>query len=241
MYRLTDKEAKRPKDGLHTAYGCPFVDDVEDFIFEAILSYVKGLPIVDPLVVRSKRLFDVVDTVKKIGWSVKTHKKTTRNLVPGYIAEIVVQRANVFGKGEALGYGKLNKRSVPSALGNALLNHWNAKIREDAEFQGVNSKRVCILVKSKDRRRFAVLEEDIVEYNEREIEWKWTKEDRVGLQGCRISDGLCVFKWYPSGAQLFERFTLPEDIQIFEVKPRRVEMAKIIRVMNNLLRKNTAS
>ena len=43
----------------------PFVDDIEDYIWEAIFAYSKDIPPVDPLTnIRSKRLFDVVGSTQ---------------------------------------------------------------------------------------------------------------------------------------------------------------------------------
>jgi len=70
---LGTSEKKRLIAGIRAAYSIPFIDDVEDFVWEAIFAYVKNISLIDPLNhVRSKRLFDVIDDKQQIGWSIKT-------------------------------------------------------------------------------------------------------------------------------------------------------------------------
>ncbi|NJN94495.1 MAG: hypothetical protein HC875_10575 [Anaerolineales bacterium] len=77
MYYLNDEEKKRLAEGIRAAFAVPFIDDVEDFIWEAIFAYAKGIETTDPLNnIRSKRLFDVIDKEHKIGWSVKAAQRT---------------------------------------------------------------------------------------------------------------------------------------------------------------------
>ena len=62
MYHLNDKEKQRLVEAIRAVYTIPFVDDIEDYIWEAIFTYSKDIPSVDPLTnIRSKNLFDVVD------------------------------------------------------------------------------------------------------------------------------------------------------------------------------------
>jgi len=64
MYYLTDEEESRLQAGLQTAFAIPFIDDVEDFVWEAIFAYAKNIPLPDPLFnTRYKTLFDVVDPI----------------------------------------------------------------------------------------------------------------------------------------------------------------------------------
>ncbi len=77
---LNNKELQRLLAGLRAAIAVPFIDDIEDYIWEAIFSYAKNIPLVDPIVhTRTKRLFDVVDSKRKIGWSCKALQ---RSIVP---------------------------------------------------------------------------------------------------------------------------------------------------------------
>ena len=71
-YSLTEIQEQRLLNSIRAALAIPFIDSLEDFIWEGIFSYTKGIEIQDTLLgIRSKRLFDVVDTTNKIGWSAK--------------------------------------------------------------------------------------------------------------------------------------------------------------------------
>lgn len=229
-YKLADVEKERMVRGVNNVLSIPFIDDIEDFIWEAIFSYAKGLSLVDPLTsIRSKRLFDVVDTEKKIGWSAKAVQWPIK--LPGSL-ELVIQRADIFKKAEALGFPPLDKNSPTELLGKALMKHWiNEKVIKDAEHQGVKDKRVCILIKSRNRKKFAYLEESLIEYNADDLEWHWTDVTKTGLQGTKKKDGSLVFRWYPNQKQLFERFTLPEDAFVFDLDPKRMSMTDAVEVL----------
>lgn len=225
MYALTDSEKQRLRQGILAAYALPFIDDIEDFIWEAIFTYARDVPLVDPLFnIRSKRLFDVVDPRQSVGWSVKALQATIN---PPNEFELVIQRADIFKKHAQLGFGPLSVDSPTEELGRALLKHWyDAKVLRDARTQGVSDMRICILLKSKDRRRYAFFEDDIQIYTPGEIEWVWTDADRVGLRGIEKSSDLCVFRWYPNQKQFFERFVLTADTYVFELRPQRLTMTE---------------
>jgi len=223
----TPSEIERIKIGIQVAFAVPFIDDIEDFIWEAIFSYAKNIPLVDPLTnIRKKHLFDVVDLKTSIGWSAKACQWS---ISPGCAFELVIQRADIFKKGEALGFENLSVDSPTEVLGEALLKHWTLKIESDESAQNVKEKRTCILLKSKDRRKYAFIEDALHEYSADELEWFWTDENRVGLQGVRKSDGFCTYRWYPNQKQLFERFTLPDEALIFELEPKRLPIDYIVK------------
>ncbi len=226
MYRLTSRELEKLKKALEAIYTVPFIDDVEDYIWEAIFCYVKNIPPVDPLLnIREKRLFDIVDSSTAVGWSAKALQATVG---PSRQFELVIQRADIFKKSQELGFNSLSVASPPEDLGLALLRHWYGKVYEDAEAQGVTDRRVCILVKSKDRKTYGFLEEDLSDYKPQELYWIWTNETKTGLQGIRNKDGFCVFRWYPNQKQFFERFILPEDTHIFSIEPTRLPMDEVV-------------
>ncbi len=150
MYPLTSCERKKLKKALRAVYTIPFIDDVEDFIWEAIFCYVKDIPLADPLTnIRKKRLFDIVDSSASIGWSAKALQKEVR---PHCKFEWVIQRADIFTKSQELGFNSLSVASPTRDLGLALWRHWYGKVDGDAKEQSVTDKSVCILVKSKDRK-----------------------------------------------------------------------------------------
>lgn len=226
QYYLTDEELDRMKSGLKTAMAIPFIDDIEDYILEAIWEYARDIDGIDPFYnIRSKKLYDVVDTKTKIGWSVKSVQWA---FYDGCQFELVIQRADVFKKAESLGFPPLDKNSDPDIIGAALLKHWEQKVIEDAVEQGVTSKRIMVLLKSEDKKRFAVLEEDIKQYSADEIKWQWTNSQKNGLQGLRKSDNFCVYRWYPSQKQFFERFILSDTSQKINISPVRLTKGQVV-------------
>ena len=124
----------------------------------------------------------------------------------------MIQRADIFKKSRALGFEPLNINSLPQLLGEALLKHWYDKVFSDSKVQNVQEKRIGILLKSPDRTHFTFFEDDIAIYDNCQLKWLWTDETRTGLQGIRISDGFCVFRWYPNQKQFFERFYLNKKV-----------------------------
>ena len=229
QYYLSTIELERITDGLKVAMSIPFIDDIEDFILEAIWEYAKDIDGVDPFYnIRSKKLYDVVDQSTHIGWSVKSLQWAFR---PNCEFELVVQRADVYKKARELGFPPLNSDSDPNLIGAALLKHWNNKIESDAIAQGVQSKRIMVLLKTVDKKHFAVLEEDIHQYTTDEISWQWTNSQHNGLQGIRKSDGRCVYRWYPSQKQFFERFILPESSQLIHIEPKRLSKEEIVNII----------
>lgn len=232
MYYLSEEEIQRLKAGLQAAFSIPFIDDVEDYVWEAVFAYCKNIPLVDPLFnTRTKQLFDIFDSrnpTGNIGWSAKT---LLWNLTPGCEFELVIQRADIFDKARKLGFDFLNVDSEPKNLGAALLRHWYGKVDADAKKQQVIGRRVAILLKSKDYKSFACYEDDLPMYGEDEIVWRWATEERKGLHGIRYSDGFCVFKWYKNQKQLFERFKLPNDVSIFELQPTRLLLPEVVQLL----------
>lgn len=97
----------------------------------------------------------------------------------------------------------------------------------------------CEIHKSKDRKTYAFLEEDLSDYNPDELEWRWTTETKTGLQGIQKKDGFCVFRWYPNQKQFFERFILPENAYIFSIEPKRLSIDAVVDLLLDHLN-NTA-
>lgn len=235
QYFLTTDEMNRLISALKVAIAIPFIDDIEDYIAEAIWKYTKNIDGIDPLYnIRSKSLYDVVDEKSRIGWSVKS---ILWEFYDECEFELVIQRADVYKKAADLGFEALDSNSDPNRIGAALLKHWKIKIDRDAENQGVISKRILILLKMKDRRHYAIFEEDIAQYTSEDIYWEWTNANKNGLKGYRRSDGMCVYRWYPSQKQFFERFILPAETQRIEIIPRRLSRDQIVDMLLPLLEK----
>lgn len=183
-YSLANEERSRLRAGLEAAYTVPIIDDVEDFVWEAIFHYVKNLNLPDPIEDgRTKRLFDAVASDGH-GWSLKT---LVRNrLIPGSSFEFVIQRADIFKKATLLGFAKgLNARSDVQELGAALIRHWNAKFQADQVAQGVKDPRIAILLKNSARKKFVYVEFAYPPLDETHYTWRWAKEDGLGLKGFR--------------------------------------------------------
>lgn len=235
-YLLTEEQKRKLVRAIEAVLSIPFIDDLEDFIWESVFTYVKNIPLIDPLTsIRSKRLFDIVDEEKNIGWSAKALQC---NIKPEIEFELVIQRADIVKKHKQLGFDKLDRNSSPDMLGEALLKHWfQEKVAKDSEFQNVNDKRICILLKSRDRKKFAYFEDKLCEYKSSDLEWRWTDETKTGLQGKRKKDGFCVFRWYPNQTQFFERFILPKDAFIFELEPNRIELKETVDLLADHLNK----
>jgi hypothetical protein len=228
QYYLTDDELTRMKNALKVTMSIPFIDDIEDYILEAIWEYAKNIDGIDPFYnIRSKKLYDVVDEKSHIGWSVKSLQWA---FSPECEFELVIQRADVFKKAEQLGFEPLNADSDPNTIGAALLEHWKRKVEGDAVDQHVKSKRVMVLLKTEDKRHFALYEADLKQYDPTSLHWKWTDEKRAGLQAIN-ADGHCVYRWYQSQKQFFERFVLPKRTQYIDVNPVRLEKGKVVEIL----------
>lgn len=227
---LSDKEFERLTSAIQFCYSVPFIDDVEDFIFEAIWSYVKDIPIDNPLS-RTKKLFDVVDAKKKLGWSAKT---LVLNSSTAKECEFVIQRADVFKKAVELGYPGLNENSEPQEIGNAVLEHWRQKVELDSKLQGVGDRRLVLLLKNDKRNKFQIIEETLNVASPKELIWDWTNESHLGLQAVRKDDNFVVFRWYRNQKQLFERIKITREIPSFAIKPTRISPSAMIENFKNL-------
>jgi hypothetical protein len=236
MYQLDESELARIREAIRSIYAIPFIDDIEDYIWEAIFSYARGVPLVDPFnKVRGKKLFDLVDPGRGIGWSAKT-LDVNRSCSPGSQFELVIQRADIFSKGDALGFGTLSLESKEQRLGDAIITHWLRKADADSTSQGITDPRICILLKMRGGRdKFIFYEDAMHRFGPKELYWKWTNSHRRGLQGFRKDNDERVYRWYRSGAQLFECFTLPLTVQAFEVSTSRLPPAAVIAALSELL------
>jgi hypothetical protein len=233
VYVLSDEEKSRLIEGLRTAYTVPLIDDVEDFVWEAIFHYVKGIPLYDPIAQgRTKQLFDVVTGGR--GWSLKT--LLWNHLDAGAEFEFVIQRADIFTKAADLGFPKgLTTRSDPVKLGAALVRHWNGKHHRDLTEQKVRDPRIAILLKDSARRKFVYVEFAYPPINEGDYSWQWAKEDGQGLKG--MKEGEVRFKWYHSQKQLFQIFRIPREAHRFEVKWKRANLSDFVTEMRNAFAK----
>lgn len=230
MITLNNDEKKRLKKAIAAIYAIPFVDDIEDFIWEAVFAYTKNVPLVDPLInTRKKLLFDVTDSVNQIGWSIKASQHAIS--LP-FSFEVVIQRADIFKKANALGFDNLTIDSPTQELGAALLKHWyEGKVDKDAKTQNVTDKRICVLLKSIDRTEYVYYEDKLRVYKNKDLIWTWTDETKTGLQARRKKDKVLVFRWYPNQKQFFERFALPKNAYSFSIDPVRLVANDVVQIL----------
>jgi hypothetical protein len=234
LFTISTDVQERFRKALVSAIAIPFIDDIEDYIVESIWAYTKGVPNEDPFYsIRSKRLFDVTDNSNGIGWSVKSLQWA---FSPGCEFELVIQRAAIYKKAEQLGFSGLSQNSEPDVLGEALLRHWRIKVEEDAVAQGVIDKRIMVLLKTEDKKRYSIFEDAMHLYDPNELRWEWTSPAKNGLKGVRICDGMCVYRWYPSQTQFFERFKLPPTAYQFTIEPQRLEIDSVAEMLVEYLR-----
>ena len=232
MKKVDDVERKKLKEALSVALKIPFIDDIEDYIWESIFAYTKGLVAPDPLAeTRSKKLFDLVDEKSSTGWSCKALQK--QGNLSGEL-ELVVQRADIFKKASDLGFRRLSIKSDPQILGNAIIEHLNQKIRTDSRKQNVKHKRISILIKNSSRTKFIAFEENLFEPDSKDFVWKWTDSTKTGLQGIIKTKKFCKYRWYPNQKQLFERFVIPTESEVIEIAYQRVPIIKIIETLKSV-------
>lgn len=230
MFSQTEQEKSRFLAGLQTATSIPFIDDIEDYILEAIWCYAKNIPTVDPFFnTRSKKLYDVVDRTNHIGWSVKSLQY---NFSPNCEFELVIQRADIFKKARELGFDILTKDTDPQTLGRALLCHWQRKIDTDAISQEVTDKRVMVLLKKTDKINYALYESVLHTYSPDELTWRWADNTKTGLHAIVNGTNFCAYRWYPNQKQFFERFRLPDECWSFSLNPHRLDLETTVDIFH---------
>lgn len=238
LIKFTAEELARFKTGLKTCCSFPFIDGIEDYILEAVFEYAREIEGIDPFIaVRSKALYDVVDTNARIGWSVKSIQVAS-SFTPGSEFELVIQRADIFKKAQELGFGELNEDSDTQLLGAALLKHWSDKVEADALAQRIDEKRVFILLKLKGsafHRNFYVYEAPLMLHSPDEIVWRWSDGSKLGLQGLHRETGRCLYRWYKGQKQFFERFVLPQGADKVSIDVRRLTKREAVDMVDSFL------
>jgi len=232
VHSLDSAEKDRLRRGLEAAFTVPIIDDVEDFVWEAVFHYVKKLRLPDPIAEgRTKQLFDAV-APDGTGWSLKT--LVWNRLTQGSSFEFVIQRADIFKKAKDLGFPDgLNPKSDVGTLGAALIRHWNLKFRKDLSAQRVRNPRIAILLKNVARRKFVYVEFGYPPLKEREYVWRWSREDGLGLQG--VKDGRVRLKWYHGQKQLFQVYQIPEQAYSFELAWERASLTAFVESVRRTL------
>lgn len=210
---LDQFEYEQIERALHAAAAVPFIAEVENFVWESIWAYSQGLP--NPSRRRKKLLYDIVDPNNKIGWSAKTLQWPHNNGT----CEFVIQRADVIKKREDLGYPGLSvETSPPQELGTAVLKHWRLKVENDKEAQGVTDSRLALLLKLRGTDLVYPYEEPLTVPNADDLEWRWTNDNKTGLQA-RDASGNLRYRWYQNQKQLFESFDLEDTTSPINLAP----------------------
>ncbi|MGH1392501.1 MAG: hypothetical protein ACRAVC_00485 [Trichormus sp.] len=116
---LTANEIERLRQAIVATIASPVIGSIEDYTWEAIFHYVKDIPLSDPVLGRSKLLYDAVDTATSTGWSLKSLQ--LNNLTAVNIFWFVIQRADIIKKATQLGFPGLTEKSSPDELGAAII------------------------------------------------------------------------------------------------------------------------
>ena len=173
-----------------------------------------------------------LNSKSKIGWSLKTQQ------IGGPIRDcnsyaVVICRADIFGRAAEIGFPGLTVGSKPHDLGRAILRIWNPKVDKDRKVQGVHKSRVATLLKHPKRTEFAVHETKLQLHEPRDLSWKWGKNGR-GLWALEKTSERQVYRWYPSGGQLFEIFQVPPHILTLKLRWRRLNPDRVLAKLKEL-------
>lgn len=209
---LTSDEVERLREAIIATIAAPIVGSIEDYSWEAIFHYVKNIPLSDPTSGRTKLLHDAVDIKTRKGWSLKTIQLP--NLNPGLTFPFVIQRADVVTKATSLGFPSLTVDSPPAILGEAIIQHWNQKLIQDRNLQGVTNSYEGILCKKKNAIEYVYVEYPLTPLDPANFSWNWsidrnTGEAGKGLQG-KVDSKLTLI-WYKNQKQLFKVQSIPEQ------------------------------
>lgn len=227
---IPEEEYNRLIQAIETVMAIPFIADVEAFVWEAIVHYVKDLSIPDAVQRgRKKLLFDVVHP-NGTGWSCKTLQWSLESPT----CEFVIARADVFKKSVDLIGEQLDRDSPVEEIGFALLELWRNKVTGDMQTQRVIDPQLSLLLKQKGRPgKYALLETPLVVPNAEDMEWVWTDETKTGLQGHENEE--LKFRWYPNQTQLFEVFPIDEAVR-FDISIMRLPVNEVVDAIQDRLR-----
>ena len=232
LHLLSNDEKSLLRAGLEASFTVPIIDDVEDFVWEAIFHYVKGVRLPDPITEgRTKQLFDACADDGR-GWSLKTLLWDRQD--PGSSFEFVIQRANIFKKAAELGFPKgLTPRSEVADLGAALIRHWNKKFQTDLASQRVKDPRIAMLLKNRARDHFVYMEFDYPPLDERDYTWEWSTKEGLGLKG--YAARRVRLKWYHGQKQLFQVYEVPVEGYSFNLDWQRASLADFVQKVRRAL------
>lgn len=227
-YKLTQEEKARLIKGIQ-AFTIIGSGDINGYHWEDIFSYVKSIPKAK----NGMQLYDIINIEEKIGWSAKTVAINFNEIIPGSTIVVNIQHSDI------LTYStNLSRESSVELLGEALLHNWNInKIQKSSNLKNIVSPRLCMLVRSKNRNKFAYYESDLEVYSASEIAWSWVDETKMRLVGVRITDGVTKYAWNPNHGHFYEYFTLPMNLEVFSITPNIITTEELI---NSLVKEKPA-
>ncbi|MCC5636870.1 hypothetical protein LC593_13575 [Nostoc sp. CHAB 5844] len=236
---LTDSEVERLRQAIIAAIASPIIGSIEDYTWEAMFHYVKNISLSDPALGRSKLLYDAVDPLTKIGWSLKSLQlKGKSNLDIKTTYYYVIQRADVIKKAIELGFPDLDEISPPEKLGAALIQHWNQKVEKDSLKQKVEISYEGILLKNIQGTEYVYCEYSIECLDSSAFSWAWTVNQKTGKKGVGLQgsiDGKAQLIWYKNQKQLFRARTIPSEAVHVRVERTRLTLDRYVEIVVSAL------
>ena len=120
----------------------------------------------------------------------------------------------------------------PDVVGAAVLRVRRDVLDYSTEQQGVTDPREGMLLRSRDNREFVYFEHALRVEADEQVEWRWSSEDRLGLQGW--VNGKIAYRWYQSGGQLFGCYSVPPTSQRFKIDWRPATWDELIEFTGRL-------
>jgi hypothetical protein len=239
---LTSNEVERLREAIIATIAAPIVGSIEDYSWEAIFHYVKNIPLSDPTLGRTKLLHDAVDIRTETGWSLKTIQLS--NLNPGFTFAFVIQRADVITKAQALGFPSLTVDSPPAILGEAVIRHWNDKLIQDRNLQGVTNSYEGILCKKKNAIEYVYIEYPLTPLDPTNFSWNWSVDRNTGLAGKglhgKVNNKLALI-WYRNQKQLFKVQTIPEQSIQITIERNRLTPEEYVKAILSTVQEKLSS
>lgn len=229
---LTDSEIERLSQAIIATIASPVIGSIEDYTWEAIFHYVKGIPLSDPALGRSKLLYDAVDLVTKTGWSLKSLQLNSLNFTNPFL--FVIQRADVIKKAVQLGFPGLTEQSLPNELGSAIIQHWNEKIILSQAAQSVVNSYEGILLKTIKGYEYIYCEFPLNPLDPNTFSWAWTVDRTTGGLGAGLQGsvaGKIELVWYKNQKQLFRARTIPTQAVRITVARTRLTLDRYVKTV----------
>lgn len=233
---LTDDEIERLKQAIIATIASPIIGSIEDYTWEAIFHYVKGIPLRDPALGRSKLLYDAVDAATATGWSLKSLQLNNLTAVNTFL--FVIQRADIIKKAIQLGFPGLTEQSSPNELGAAIIQHWNEKITLSQIAQGVINSYEGILLKTIRGYEYIYCEFSLNQFDPNAFSWVWTVDRSTGRAGAGLQGtiaGKTELVWYKNQKQLFRARTIPSQAVHLRVERTRLTLDRYVQTVLHAL------